>query len=280
MYLTGEQIETYDRNGFLVIEEHFSPDELEMLSTELPGIFAEDSDRRILEKNGCVRTVFASHRNNEVFECYSRLERMIEPVKQILDSEVYIHQFKINAKAALGGEQWEWHQDFLYWHHEDCMPEPRVVTAVLFLQDVNEFNGPMMVVPGSHHDGMIDLRPEARAIEAAIAGLETSWASTLTADLKYKINRSILAGLVARRGIHVITAPAGSVMFFHGNLFHASSNNLSPWDRISVFASFNSVENGLGPNPDPRPAFLACQDFRPVEAAPDDSLVELGVFAR
>jgi ectoine hydroxylase len=280
MYLTGEQIETYDRNGYLVIEDHFSPDELELLSAELPGILAEDSDRRVLEKNGCVRTVFASHWSNEVFECFSRLERMIEPARHILDSEVYIHQFKINAKAALGGEQWEWHQDFLYWHREDWMPAPRVVTAVLFLQDVNEFNGPMMVVPGSHHDGMIDLRPEARAVAAASAGLETSWASTLTADLKYKVDRRILAELVSRRGIHAVTAPAGSVMFFHGNLFHASSNNLSPWDRISIFASYNSVENALGPNPSPRPEFIASQDSRPVNAVSDESLIELGVFAR
>jgi ectoine hydroxylase len=279
MYLTGQQIKSYERNGFLILERYFSPSEMEILAAELPAVFAEDSARRVLERNGSVRTVFASHWTNEVFDCFSRLERLIAPAKLIVESDVYIHQFKINAKAALGGEQWEWHQDFLYWHREDLMPAPRVVTAVLFMQDVNEFNGPMLVLPGSHHEGMIDLSAEDRHVESAAAGIETSWAATLTADLKYKIGRNTLATLVDKRGIAAVTVPAGSVMFFHGNLFHASSNNLSPWDRISIFVSYNSIENTLLPNLNPRPAFLASQDFDPVEAVPDDALTQVRVFA-
>ena len=108
---------------------------------------------------------------------------------------------------------------------------------------------------------------------------ETSWAATLTADLKYKIGRNTLATLVDKRGIAAVTVPAGSVMFFHGNLFHASSNNLSPWDRMSIFVSYNSIENTLLPNLTPRPAFLAAQDFDPVEAVPDDALTQVRVYA-
>jgi ectoine hydroxylase len=297
MQLTNGQIEVYRRDGFLVLENYFSREELDILLAELPGIFAEDSARRVLERSGVVRSVFASHVENPVYRCLSRLERMVRPARQLLGSEVYVHQFKINAKAALDGEQWEWHQDFLYWHKEDRMPTPRSLTAVLFLQEVNDFNGPMLVIPGSHLDGMVDVnvhdkyraatvpngngRAASHAVQPAGAAAQpTTWAATLTADLKYKIDKEILARLISERSIVSVTVPAGSVMFFHSNLFHASSNNLSPWDRYSVFASYNSVENVLGENSNPRPEFIAWRDASPLAAESDDALLNLGVVAK
>src|SRR5205085_12600576 len=111
----------------------------------------------IRERNGAVRTVIASQITNAVVRRFSHLLRLVEPANQMLGSNVYIHQFKINAKVALEGDQWEWHQDFLYWHKEDNMPSPRVLTAVLFLNHVTDFNGPILVIPGSHNEGMIDV---------------------------------------------------------------------------------------------------------------------------
>ena len=35
------------------------------------------------------------------------------------------------------------------------MPEPHVINAALFLDDVTKFNGPTMFVPGTHILGMI-----------------------------------------------------------------------------------------------------------------------------
>ena len=282
MRLTQAQLEQYGQEGYLVMENYFSPAELELLLAELPCIFAEDSEKRILEKSGAVRSVFASHITNDVFKCYIRLARLIEPARQILGSEVYIHQFKINAKVALEGEQWEWHQDFLYWHKEDCMPQPRVLTVVLFIEEANEFNGPMLVIPGSHLDGMIDIgvheRHRAKTGNGDLFALsEPSWATTLTADLKYKIDKPILKKLVNGRSIKAITGPPGTAMFFHGNLFHASASNLSPWDRISIFASYNSVENVPRDMKNPRPLFIAERDWTPVMPLPDDTLQAIGV---
>jgi ectoine hydroxylase len=280
MQLTNGQIDVYRRDGFLVLENYFSQEELDILLNELPGIFAEDTARRVLEHSGVVRSVFASHVTNPVYRCFSRLRRMIEPARQLLGGEVYVHQFKINAKAALDGDQWEWHQDFLYWHKEDHMPSPRALTAVLFMQEVNNFNGPMLVIPGSHLDGMVEVHVHDKYRTASPGGnggapAQESWAATLTADLKYKIDKDILAGLVSNRHIESVTVPPGSVMFFHSNLFHASANNLSPWDRYSVFASYNSVENVLGENAHPRPEFIAWRDHSPVPPVADDALLKI-----
>ncbi|MGB9179572.1 MAG: phytanoyl-CoA dioxygenase family protein [Pyrinomonadaceae bacterium] len=281
--LTEAQIEFYNKNGFLLVADYFSPAELDILMDELPEVFAEDTPRRILEKSGAVRSVFGTHTTNEVFRRLSRLPRLVTPAMQLLDSEVYIHQFKINAKVALEGDQWEWHQDFLYWHKEDGMPTSRVLSAAIFLQEVNEFNGPMLVIPGSHREGMIDVRPQEKFLFSegeAQVGNGSRWMPTLTADLKYKINKEILSRITASNNIFGAKGSAGFVLFFDGNLFHASANNLSPRDRISIFVSYNSVENSLGEVANPRPEFIASRDFRPVVPVANDALLELGLVAR
>jgi ectoine hydroxylase len=75
----------------------------------------------------------------------------------MLKSDANVHQFKINSKAAYRGDVWEWHQDYIFWQREDGMPTARVVNAVVFLDDVNEFNGPLLLIPTSHHLGVIDV---------------------------------------------------------------------------------------------------------------------------
>lgn len=272
--LSPEDLWRYRQDGFLIFEQLFSSAELDVIRAELPTIFAEDSARRVLEKSGAVRTVFASHLTNEVFHRFARLARLVEPAKQLLDGDVYIHQFKINAKVALDGDQWEWHQDYLYWFKEDSMLTPAALTAVLFVEETNEFNGPMLIIPGSHLEGVVDVDVHQKYREHGNPKDQPQWAATLTADLKYKIDRDILRRLMEKRSIYTVAVPAGSVMFFHGNLFHASTNNLSPWDRISVFVSYNSVANALPEKENQRPEFIAARDFRPLQSVADDALVE------
>ena len=281
MRLTGAQKESYERDGFLCIETCFSKVEIDILLSEARRELAVDSQRRIKERGGAVRSVFASHLTNGVFRRLSRLSRLVEPAMQFLGSEVYLHQFKINAKVALEGDHWEWHQDFLYWHKEDDMPEPRVLTAAVFLQEVHDYNGPMLVIPGSHKEGMIDLQAQT-----ACSGNgnrlhdhegSASWMPTLTADLKYKINQDVLARLLSKSHIYASKGSAGLTMFFHGNLFHASANNLSASDRLSIFISYNSVENKLRDIENPRPAFIASRDFTPLIPLPDDALLRMEI---
>ena len=67
-----------------------------------------------------------------------------------------MHQFKINGKMAFDGDVWQWHQDFGTWQNDDDMPEPRAMNVAIFLDEVNEFNGPLMFIPGSHKLGVLD----------------------------------------------------------------------------------------------------------------------------
>ena len=46
-------------------------------------------------------------------------------------------------------------------------------------------------------------------------------------------------------------------------------------DRVSIFVTYNSVENALAPVESPRPEFIASRDCRPVRPVEENALLEL-----
>lgn len=156
MKLTQEQIKAYDEEGYILLPSLFSQQEAALMKSRLPALYQMNRDEVVKEKNGVVRTVFAAHTFDEVFARVASHPRLIDPARQLLNSEVYMHQFKINAKAAFNGDIWQWHQDFGTWHQDDGMPEARAMNVAIFLDDVNEFNGPLMFIPRSHKEGRLD----------------------------------------------------------------------------------------------------------------------------
>src|SRR5262249_30618139 len=73
-------------------------------------------------------------------------------------------------------------------------------------------------------------------------------------------------GIVAPKG------PAGSMILFHSCLVHASTSNLSPWHRVSVYLSLCAVSTHI--RRFKRPEFIAHRDFAPIECLPDDCLLK------
>ena len=271
MRLTPEQLTSYERDGYLFLPELFSPQEVEVMNRQLPELFADRSERRVVEKgSGAVRSVYGSHSTNEVFRRLAHHPRLVEPALQILRNPVYIYQFKINAKVAFLGDVWEWHQDYIFWQREDGVPAPELVTLSVFLDEVTEFNGPLLLVPGSHQAGVIEPPPK----EGIPEGYEGSpdWIANLMADLKYSVDKDSLSRLVDRGGIVAPKGPAGSVLFFHPNLVHGSVPNLSPHDRKIVLVTYNRVDNLPSFRENPRPEFLVSRDFTPVQPLADNAL--------
>ena len=279
MILTNSQTEFYHKNGFLFLEEAFSAKEIEVLYKEIEEVKKIDSPCRILEKTGAVRSVFGLHRSNQLYSIASRLARMVVPAAKLLDSEVYVHQSKLNTKEALIGDWWEWHQDYPYWHLEDGMPSDRVLTAMLFLDDVNEFNGPMFIVPASHKEGIVSMADKEKNKGNDGNWYEeyqnsTTYMSALTSDLKYTIDKDRLKAAIKKNELLSIKGRAGSILFFHGNLFHASSSNHSPWDRNAFLVTYNSVENTpVASGGDARPSFISETNFEPILPLADDALL-------
>ena len=167
-----------------------------------------------------------------------------------------MHQFKINGKQAFDGDVWQWHQDYGTWLNDDQMPEARAMNVAIFLDEVNEFNGPLMFIPGSHKQGVLDAQHDT---------------STTSYPL-WTINHEIIGKLVDNGGIVAPKGPAGSMILFHGCLVHASTSNLSPWNRVSVYLSLCAVSNHI--RRFKRPGYIAHRDFTPIQCLPDDCLLK------
>ncbi|MGE0802696.1 MAG: phytanoyl-CoA dioxygenase family protein, partial [Lautropia sp.] len=242
-------------DGYLFFPARFSPAEMQVLHGELPGIYGQHRQEIIREKGSdSVRTVFAAHLINEAFAKLGRHPRMIEPVTQVFGEDVYMHQYKINGKQAFDGDVWQWHQDYGTWRADDEMPTARAMNVAVFLDAVNEFNGPLYFIPQSHRLGAI----------------EASHDVTTTSYPLWTIDNDTIGKLVARGGIVAPKGPPGSMLLFHSCLVHGSPSNMSPWNRTIVYLSLCAVSNHI--RRFKRPDYIAHRDFTPIRPLPDDCL--------
>ncbi|HEX2829884.1 MAG TPA: phytanoyl-CoA dioxygenase family protein [Burkholderiales bacterium] len=257
MKLTASQIGQFEREGYLFFPGLFSPAEIAVLNAEVPRLYAQYRPENVRERGSdAVRTNFAAHMYSYPFAKLARHPRMVGPVQQIYGRELYMHQFKINGKMAFDGDVWQWHQDYGTWKNDDLMPEPRAMNVAIFLDEVNEFNGPLMFIPGSHELGVIDAAHDV----------------TTTSYPLWTIDNDTIAKLVARGGIVAPKGPAGSMILFHSCLVHASTSNLSPWNRVAVYLSLCACDNHI--RRFRRPEYIAHRDFTPLELLPDDCLLK------
>ena len=260
MKLTQAQHEQFDKEGYLFFPGLFNPEETRVMVEEVPRLYSRREAFNVREKGkDAVRTNFAAHLYSEPFAKLARHPRMIEPVEDLFGEKLYMHQFKINGKMAFEGDVWQWHQDYGTWLNDDMMPTERAMNVAIFLDDVNEFNGPLMFIPGSHKKGVIDAKHDL----------------TTTSYPLWTVDNDLISQLVDRAGgkrggIVSPTGPAGSMILFHSCLVHASASNLSPWNRVSVYLSLCAVSNHIRRHK--RPEFIAHRDFTPIECLPDDCL--------
>jgi len=254
MRLTPEQLKEFDEQGYLFLPNCFAEEEVAMMRTEAEKIYKTDRPEVWREKSGAPRTAFAAHTYNEAFRLLSRHPRLVEPLEQLFGEKLYVHQFKINAKAPFDGEVWQWHQDFGTWHRDDGMPEPRAMNIAVFLDEVMPINGPLMFIPKSHKRGTLE------------AGHDLS----TTSYPLWTLDNATVTRLVEEGGIVAPTGKPGSVVMFHGNLAHASPPNITPFPRKIVYLTLCAVSNHI--TKFERPEFIAHRDFTPIEMVPDDAL--------
>jgi ectoine hydroxylase len=251
----------YEAKGYLTIEQLITPEELEAFRAELmrlsddPVVRADE--RTIVEaKSQEVRSIFEVHKISEVFKRIANDPRVVGRAKQLLGSDVYIHQSRVNFKPGFEGKDFMWHSDFETWHAEDGMPRMRAVSISISLTDNYSFNGPLMIMPGSHKeyiscDGNTPADNYKKSLVMQGAGVP---------------DKAILTEFADRFGIDVLEGRAGGAIMFDCNCMHASNGNVTPFPRSNVFIVFNSVENtceepySAGA---PRPEFVGATDFTP-----------------
>src|SRR4051795_431852 len=153
--LTADQIRQFDERGYCFFPNCFAEEEIALMRSGADEILNQQRPEVWREKSGAPRTAFAAHQYNEVFRLLAHHPRLVEPLQQVFGEAVYVHQFKLNAKAAFEGEVWQWHQDYGTWARDDGMPQPRAMNIAVFLDEVLPFNGPLMFIPKSHKYGTL-----------------------------------------------------------------------------------------------------------------------------
>jgi ectoine hydroxylase len=256
------ELEPFERDGFLAVDQLLTPDEVAVYRAELDRLVTDPAvradERSIIEpKSRDVRSVFEVHRISEVFARLVADERVVGRAREILGSDVYVHQSRVNVKPGFGASGFYWHSDFETWHAEDGLPRMRTVSVSIALTENRDTNGALMIMPGSHRTflGCAGETPKdnyKKSLQMQDAGTPSDEALTRFADA---------------HGIRLFTGPAGSATWFDCNAMHGSGDNITPYPRSNVFIVFNSVENtAVEPFAAPvrRPEFIGARDFTPV----------------
>jgi ectoine hydroxylase len=255
--LEEDQVLRFGREGVLRIEALFTAAEVAVLERALPEIAAPGRAEVVLDEGGMVRMSHGAHLYNETFSRLSRHPRLVEPARALLDGEVYVYQTRLNVKPALderAARGYPWHQDFSTWHFRDGLPEPRILTSFVLLDEITACNAPLITIPGSHRRGVI--RDGGGHIE----------------DGRYEqariSPRTLLA--MAETGVTAQTGPAGTVVFMHGCIAHASSANVSPLRRAMFSIVYCAVGNE--PRKETTPERYVARSFEAVRTLSDDCL--------
>ncbi|HIW32848.1 MAG TPA: ectoine hydroxylase [Candidatus Paenibacillus intestinavium] len=249
------ELASYEENGYLFLENFFGADEVEKIQVEMKQLLldshgSKDSEVILEPESEEVRSIFAVHENNDCFRELAASPRLLAIIEQILGSEVYIHQSRINFKPGFKGKEFYWHSDFETWHAEDGMPRMRALSCSIALEDNTLYNGALMVIPGSH-----------RVFVSCTGETPDDHYKDSLRRQEYGIpDEKSLTKLVNQSSIQMPVGKAGSVLLFDCNLMHGSSGNISPYPRSNAFYVYNSVENRLQDpysTATPRPGYIA-----------------------
>ena len=260
--VAAADLQALDRDGFLAIDQLIGPDEVAVYQRELDRLATDPAIRGdarcVVERSSNeVRSIFEVHRISEAIARIAADERVVGRARQILGSDVYVHQSRINVKPGFGASGFYWHSDFETWHAEDGLPNMRTISVSIALTENYDTNGGLMIMPGSHRTflGCAGETPKdnyKKSLQMQDAGTPSDEA---------------LTKMASEYGIRLFTGKAGSATWFDCNCMHGSGDNITPFPRSNVFIVFNSVENAaVEPFAAPvrRPEFIGARDFTPV----------------
>jgi ectoine hydroxylase len=220
--LNAEQIAQYQRDGYLVIEDYFTRDEMDLL-LEITRADREFVDGAVKKQDREGRTSLLSIRHElprDIYGAISRSKRVVEPLEQLVGSEIYHYHHKMMLKEPLVGGAWDWHQDFGYWYSSFLYPD--MASCMIAVDRATRENGCLQVLKGSHRMGRLD---HAKSGTQTGAELERVEAAVDQMELVY------------------CELEPGSVLFFHCNLLHRSDPNESEDPRWSLICCYSAAHN-------------------------------------
>lgn len=224
MSLSREELEAYQKDGFVFVRELFDSEETALLRSAMeldPQIRKNNYD--LVDPDGkSTQMVLWNHPGDSVYGLAARCRRVVDKMEGLLGGEVYHYHTKLSAKAAHEGGQWAWHQDYGYWYDNGCL-FPLLASVMIALDENTKANGCLKVLRGSHHMGRIN--------HGSLPGHQTG------AELE-----RVEHALAHMDVVYAEMAP-GDALFFHCNTLHSSDANTSATPRRSLLCCYNAARN-------------------------------------
>ena len=227
--LSREQRAIYFETGYLRLESRVSTDWVERLRSasmrliEISRPLTESNDMFVLDEGHCAQTPRLRRLNcavdhDPVFWDYASQSLLPDVAADLVGPDVKFRESLINFKWARGGDEVRWHQDLVYYPHTNTSP----LLMLTCLEDVTPDQAPLMVVPGSHHLGMLEHYDR-----------HNQWIGRISNEELEK---------VALDEALPLTGPAGTVIVLHGCIVHGSKRNSSSRNRPLLTCGYSSAD--------------------------------------
>lgn len=219
--LTPEQVAFYRENGYLLVENAVTPAQLDAMRKVTYDLI--DRSRAVSESDDVfdlddghsaehprLTRIKLPHKQHPVYWDTLLNSRITGVLKTLLGPDVALSTSKLNTKAPGGGAAVEWHQDWAFYPHTN----DDLLAIGLMLEDVDEANGPLQVIPGSHR-GPVLAHTNAEGVFCGAVD---------PADPDFHHARAV-----------TLTGKAGSMTVHHVRLLHGSAPNVSDRARLILF---------------------------------------------
>jgi ectoine hydroxylase-related dioxygenase (phytanoyl-CoA dioxygenase family) len=209
--ITEEQVRQFREEGYFILERAIPDEHLELLRRHCQGSI-DDADAE-MDRRG-TDTMGITKRGSRYFTCHPSTTRpelyrfilsplMAEVCRATLGPEAYVFWEQYVVKMRETGMNFSWHQDSGYVGY----PHPPYLTCWCALDDVDERNGTVYVLPYSRAGGRHVREHRQDPVSNDLVGYEGD-----------------------DPGVP-ITAPAGSIAVFSSVTLHRSGANRSPGTR-------------------------------------------------
>jgi ectoine hydroxylase len=221
--ISQEEVRQYHEDGFLLIKEMLSPEEIGLLSRAAreDRILDQQSYGQADGEGGTVRLSLWNHPTDTIYGAVARCESIVGSAEKLLGDEVYHYHSKMIMKDARVGGAWAWHQDYGYWYQNGVL-YPDLTSIYIAVDRATKENGCLQVIKGSHKLGRIEHK--------------------LTGDQAGGDQARIDEILKRLELVYAIMDP-GDALFFHANMLHRSDQNRSENPRWSMICCYNAKHN-------------------------------------
>ena len=220
--LTRAQIERYNEDGYLIIEDCFPLEDMERLLqvARADQALADNAADRLDAAGRASRLSLRFDLPDSAYSAYARHLAIVEPMEQLVGEEVFHYHHKMMLKEPRVGGAWEWHQDFGYWYANFLRAD--MASCMIAVDRASKGNGCLQVLKGSHKMGRL---------EHGLTGDQTG------ADLE-----RVTLALEHFEVVYCEMAP-GTALFFHSNLLHRSDPNESEDSRWALICCYSAASN-------------------------------------